>query len=309
MSNELTTEEKKKAINLEDLIYVKKYILNQIEELKEEMNNSFNSSMTSFKNDVNNDMTSFKNKVNGALAKATDFDDIYPVGSIYMSVINKNPGELFTGTWESWGAGRVPVSVLPRNVTNTETVSGIVNSTQIGSTGSIKGVASGELNIQETGEISFNDISISSEYGLASIKRGSTYETIFRNKRIVYWEVIANDDVATGTTITADITYNATNSLDLYEVEKKGGEYYHRLTIDELPKHSHDVEFTSNDDDQLIKFKNLPDTFQIFSMEFGTGDNKYVPTKGTKTSKTTGNDAAHNNMQPYITCYMWKRIS
>jgi len=36
---------------------------------------------------------------------------VYPVGSIYMSVNNINPGTLFGGTWESWGAGRVPVGV------------------------------------------------------------------------------------------------------------------------------------------------------------------------------------------------------
>ena len=36
---------------------------------------------------------------------------IYPVGSIYMSVVNTDPSTLFGGTWEVWGAGRVPVCV------------------------------------------------------------------------------------------------------------------------------------------------------------------------------------------------------
>lgn len=35
---------------------------------------------------------------------------IYPVGSIYMSVVNKNPKDLFGfGEWEGWCSGRVPV--------------------------------------------------------------------------------------------------------------------------------------------------------------------------------------------------------
>lgn len=36
-------------------------------------------------------------------------DRTYPVGSIYLSVNNTNPTNLFGGTWVAWGAGRVPV--------------------------------------------------------------------------------------------------------------------------------------------------------------------------------------------------------
>lgn len=35
----------------------------------------------------------------------------YPVGSIYMSVNNTNPSTLFGGTWVAWGSGKVPVGV------------------------------------------------------------------------------------------------------------------------------------------------------------------------------------------------------
>ena len=42
---------------------------------------------------------------------ASILDAVYPIGSIYMSVSPTNPGDLFGGTWEAWGAGRVPVSV------------------------------------------------------------------------------------------------------------------------------------------------------------------------------------------------------
>lgn len=47
--------------------------------------------------------------------------DVYPVGSIYMSVNNVNPSTLFGGTWQLWGAGRVPVGV-DTNDTNFNTV-------------------------------------------------------------------------------------------------------------------------------------------------------------------------------------------
>lgn len=37
--------------------------------------------------------------------------EMYPVGSIYMSVKNTNPSTYFGGTWVAWGTGRVPVGV------------------------------------------------------------------------------------------------------------------------------------------------------------------------------------------------------
>ena len=39
------------------------------------------------------------------------FASVYPVGSIYMSVVNTNPSELFGGTWVEWGKGRVPIGM------------------------------------------------------------------------------------------------------------------------------------------------------------------------------------------------------
>ena len=38
-------------------------------------------------------------------------DLMYPVGSIYLSTNSTNPSQLFGGTWEQWGKGRVPVGV------------------------------------------------------------------------------------------------------------------------------------------------------------------------------------------------------
>ena len=37
--------------------------------------------------------------------------DVYPIGSIYISVTNTNPAILFGGIWISWGSGRVLVGV------------------------------------------------------------------------------------------------------------------------------------------------------------------------------------------------------
>lgn len=37
--------------------------------------------------------------------------EMYPVGSIYMSVKSTNPSTYFGGTWVAWGSGRVPVGI------------------------------------------------------------------------------------------------------------------------------------------------------------------------------------------------------
>lgn len=49
---------------------------------------------------------------NGINYSGLSINLIYPVGSIYMSVNNVNPGTYLTGTtWVAWGAGKVPVGV------------------------------------------------------------------------------------------------------------------------------------------------------------------------------------------------------
>lgn len=44
--------------------------------------------------------------------------DAWPVGSIYMSIRNTNPGTLFGGTWVAWGQGRVPIGVGSNGASN-----------------------------------------------------------------------------------------------------------------------------------------------------------------------------------------------
>ena len=124
-------------------------------------------------------------------------DNIYPVGSIYMSVNSLNPSTFFGGTWVSWGTGRVPVGI---------------------------------------------DIS--------------------------------------------DTNFNV--------AEKTGGEKNHTLSVAEMPSHSHNiiggaVQMTAAMGNAVIP--------AIWSSPIGG----YI-------SNTGGNDG-HNNLQPYIVCYMWKRTA
>jgi hypothetical protein len=144
-----------------------------------------------------NDYTSLEKaevaKVKDKLDKASLLDLTYPVGSIYMSVSNVNPSNLFGGTWESFASGRTLVGV-------------------------------------DTSQTEFNT------------------------------------------------------------VEKTGGSKTHKLTILEMPSHEHPTNISAWGGGTNY-------TFQTTTIETGRDEHTGL----------VGGNKPHNNLQPYITCYMWKR--
>ena len=79
---------------------------------------------------------------------------------------------------------------------------------------------------------------------------------------------------------------------DFNTAEKTGGEKKHILTVDEMPSHNHNILYSLD--------KN--------SATFATvGPNGSVNQEHSGYIKNTGGNQPHNNMQPYITCYIWKR--
>lgn len=92
---------------------------------------------------------------------------------------------------------------------------------------------------------------------------------------------------------------------DKYTAGTTGGEETHTLTVEEMPKHSHDM-----DDEVYGNYKNrlgirgdggggknlVPNMLQT------TGYSRYKPTN-------TGGGKPHNNMPPYLVVYMWKRTA
>lgn len=82
-------------------------------------------------------------------AKSSNIKEIYPVGSIYMSVRNVNPSGFFGGTWVAWGQGRVPIGIGSNGTTNYSAPEGTggSESVSIRPTGSISATA---LTIRQT---------------------------------------------------------------------------------------------------------------------------------------------------------------
>ena len=140
----------------------------------------------------------YKNKTNISI-DARDLYNVWPVGSIYISVVNINPSNYFGGTWEQFANGRTLVGV-------------------------------------DTSQTEFNT------------------------------------------------------------VEKTGGEKNHKLSIAEMPSHNHTKTMIPKENAWVA-----PNPGWNYSF---TDKQTYI-----QNTDNTGGDQPHNNLQPYITVYMWKRIS
>lgn len=103
-----------------------------------------------------------------------------------------------------------------------------------------------------------------------------------------------------------------------YNAGSTGGEATHQLTVGELPAHNHtaSTNTTGNHTHQFQLYGPNGNTNLNFPSDY---DTNYARNKGTTLSagnhshtiniNNTGSSQAHNNIQPYLTVYMWKRIS
>ena len=80
---------------------------------------------------------------------------------------------------------------------------------------------------------------------------------------------------------------------DFDVIEETGGSKTHTLTTDEIPAHTHSYD----------RQNPTTDNISIHDITRTTGGNSSA------TSGSTGSGSAHNNLQPYIVVYMWKRTA
>lgn len=88
----------------------------------------------------------------------------------------------------------------------------------------------------------------------------------------------------------------------LHKAGEIGGEEEHVLKEKEIPIHYHD-EYVGNDGGD----GSVPEGYYGFASIAYTSKNTYWA-KGSKTSEAGGGQA-HNNMPPYLSVYMWQRVS
>lgn len=86
-----------------------------------------------------------------------------------------------------------------------------------------------------------------------------------------------------------------TSQTEFNTVEKMSGEKSHKLTENEMPSHYHDIDG--------------PGTEVNYSRGAATVGTYDTESLGTEWTSSVGGNGYHNNLQPYITCYMWKRTA
>lgn len=84
------------------------------------------------------------------------------------------------------------------------------------------------------------------------------------------------------------------------QADLTGGEKTHTLTIDEMPSHAH----TPN-----VSGRQMGVNAGESAYWHVAADQPWQTASTGVTTTNTGGGKAHNNMPPYITCYMWKRTA
>ena len=96
-----------------------------------------------------------------------------------------------------------------------------------------------------------------------------------------------------------------TTQTEFNTVEKTGGEKTHKLTKAEIPNHIHYGSAATQNDGFVMHATGGSGYTVLAQSTSGYG----VYLGGSTNAAGDMGNGSHNNLQPYITCYMWKRTA
>ena len=181
-----------------------------------------------------------------------------------------------------------------------------------------RGLAIGKVSTENAFEVSM-DTKLSGDFTI----NGKTIFDLIYPVGSIYMSVNETDpSLLFGGTWTAwgkgrtPVGVNTSGTFNI--VEKNGGSETHTLTITEMPSHTHTQNSHRHDYGRPALFGGEnSDDGSIFTPRYtGKTSSQYKGNSNgwtemsytTATNKNTGGGGAHNNLQPYITCYMWKAL-
>lgn len=281
------------------------------------------SSLTASMNDLENRMADLESSI-----VATMCDKLYPIGSIYTSVTNTNPSELFGGTWIEWGSGKVPVGVdatndsydivektggsdttvltvenLPSHshtynwtgapsgtvLSNTTIVNAGAHTHTFSSTGTPTASASTSVAISATS-------GLSGKFGNFTIEGTNGLETVYAKGIFVPEASDGNSEMANSDAVTRFTTTSKLNA--------------HKDIVSMDVNHSHSASASTSV---------TVSPFSLSGTTSSSGNHTHTATTSSSftgnsltvsgSTSNVGNATELDNKQSYITCYMFKRIS
>lgn len=155
-----------------------------------------------------------------------------------------------------------------------------------------------KFNLDSEGNLTVNSLTISD-----SNNNTLSFEAIFNRIYPVGSIYISTNDINPSTLFTG--TWEKIENRFLlasgssYQLGSTGGEATHKLTINELPSHTHNASAG-----QFISTS--PNVTPGTVMSFDSGQYKRYSMNSTS---STGGNKAHNNMPPYLVVSIYKRIS